>query len=212
MRKDQVWVFRMVHFMNLPYILENGIHCRNSEHANPHYVNIGSSDIIGRRDSVVVKCYPETFVNDYVPFYFGVRTPMLYKIVTGYGVARVPQEEIVYLCCEFVELTESDLQWCFTDGNAATRITNFYTDADDYALLDWKSIYAIDWTDDNSDGDHDRMRKKHSEFLVRGHVPVGFIKRIIVLTEEKKQVVNELIDQVGLKIDIYIGKKDKFYF
>ena len=84
--KEKVWIFRMVHFQNLPHILKNGMYCRRAVNAHPDYVNIGSSDVISRRDVVAVKCNPVCVVNDYVPFYFGVRTPMLYKIATGYGV------------------------------------------------------------------------------------------------------------------------------
>src|SRR5271155_1215193 len=184
MRKEDIWVFRMVHYQNLPHILGHGLYCRRSRHAGGDYVKIGSDEIINRRDTVAVKCYPDSVVNDYVPFYFGVRTPMLYKIITGYGVPKQPEEDIVYLCCRFLELTGSEMKWCFTDGNAANGITEFFTAVDDHALLDWKSIHATEWDDNNTDSDHDRMRKKHAEFLVKGHVPVKFIRRIVVQTEQ----------------------------
>jgi hypothetical protein len=185
----------------------------------PHFLSCvcrvckyGSTEIIAYRDSVAVKCYPETKVNEYVPFYFGVRTPMLYKIKTGHGVQQLQQSDIIYLCCKFNELTEGNLQWCYTNGNAAASITDFYTDPDDYVQLDWKSILAFDWSDNNDDGDHDRMRKKHSEFLVKGHVPVNYIRAIMVLTDERKQFVEDKVRYHGLKIDVYIDKEYKFYF
>jgi hypothetical protein len=210
--KQKIWVFRMIHVKNLGFILEQGLYYRGSPHKDPSYVSIGSTDIISYRDSVFVKCYPDSWVNDYVPFYFGVRTPMLYKIVTGHGVPKLPQEDIIYLCCKFSDLTQSSLQWCFTDGNAATSITRFYKEADEYVNLDWRSIHSVDWSDDNADGDHDRRRKKHAEFLVKGHVPVGFIKAVMVLTEEKKKLVEEQVQRLGLEITVYIDKERKFYF
>jgi hypothetical protein len=201
----------MVHYQNLPHILEHGLYCRRSPDAHTGYVNIGSTDVISRRDMVRVKCDPNCVVNDYVPFYFGVRTPMLYKIHTGYGVTRQSQEDIAYLCCRFDELVASDLEWCFTDGNAATGITEFFTDEDDYKTLDWKSINATEWNDDNSDSDHDRMRKKHAEFLVKGHVPAEFIHRIVVLTEQRQLLVQQWVD--GTLLDITVNSnKPKFYF
>jgi hypothetical protein len=211
MRKEDIWLFRMVHYQNLPHILEHGLYCSRSPHADKNYVNIGSGEVIGRRDTIVVKCHPDFVVNDYVPFYFGVRTPMLFKILTGNGVLKQPQEDIVYLCCRFAELTESNLEWCFTDGNAATRITEFFTGMEDYAFLDWKSIDANEWSDNNSDGDHDRMRKKHAEFLVKGHVPVEFIRRIVVHTERRRCLVQDWVDGKALDIIIDVDKS-KFYF
>jgi len=138
--KDKLWVFRMVHYQNVPHILENGMHCRSASYQNPGYISIGSTEVISRRDMVRVKCNPDCVVNDYVPFYFGVRTPMLYRIHTGYGVPRQSQADIVYLCCKFDALVTSGLEWCFTDGNAASGITKFFTREDDYVTLDWTSI------------------------------------------------------------------------
>jgi ssDNA thymidine ADP-ribosyltransferase, DarT len=214
MPKDlsKIGVYRIIHYLNLEYILDNGIYYRNSDHFDPNYINIGSSEIIEHRDTVRVKCYPQTTVNDYVPFYFGIRTPMLYKIKTGHGVQRRPQSEIIYLACSFLDLTNSSLQWCFTDGNAAKYITEFYNTVDKIHDLDWRSIDATEWTDNNSDGDHDRMRKKHAEFLVRGHVPVHFIKWVIVLTREMKAFVEKLIQIRGLNIKVHLDTEYKFYY
>jgi ssDNA thymidine ADP-ribosyltransferase, DarT len=209
--KENIWVFRMVHYQNVPYILVQGMHCSRSPHKDPGYVRIGSVEVISWRDSVAVKCDPDCVVNDYVPFYFGIRTPMLYKIHTGYGVPRQPQEDIVYLCCRFAELVGSGLTWCFTDGNAATGISDFFTEEDAYRTLDWKSIFATQWNDNNPDGDHDRMRKKHSEFLVKGHVPPSFIRAIVVRTVERHQQVQQWIDGTGLDIKVY-SNQPQFYF
>ena len=210
---EKIWVYRIIHFQNLEYILKNGIYYRNSDQFDPNYINIGSAEIINHRDKVIVQCFPDTTVNRYVPFYFGVRTPMLYKIKTGHGgVEKRAQDEIIYLCCKISDIIKGPQQWCFTDGNAAKYITSFYTKIDELDQLDWKSIKATEWTDNNSDGDHDRMRKKHSEFLVKGHVPVEYIKSIVVLTEEKKQFVQNLLQQNNLGIHIHIDTKSKFYY
>lgn len=209
---SKIWVYRIVHYMNLEYILDHGIYYRNSDHFDPNYINIGSTEIIGHRDYVTVKCFQDTVVNDYIPFYFGIRSPMLYKIKTGHGVLKRPQSEIIYLCCNFSELTSSDLQWCFTDGNAATYITEFYTDVEKIHDLDWRSINATEWKDDNADGDHDRMRKKHSEFLVKDYVPAKFVKAIVVFTEERRTFVQNLLQQKGLNIKLHLDNDYKFYY
>jgi hypothetical protein len=209
--KEELWVFRIVHYLNLPHILEHGMHCRRSPAALSGYVTIGSTEVMSCRDSVAVKCDPTSVINDYVPFYFGVRSPMLLKIHTGNGVPWQSQEDIIYLCCRFSELVRSKLEWCFTDGNAATGITTFFTAEDDYATLDWTSIYATEWNDNNKDGDHDRMRKKQAEFLVKNHVPPSFIRRIVVKTEGKKRQIEEWIAAAHLDIFIHSNRPNYYY-
>lgn len=212
MDPQKIWIYRITHFQNLEYILQNGIYYRNSPYFDPNYVNIGSVDIINHRDTMPVKCFQGDTVNQYVPFYFGVRSPMLYKIKTGHGVTQIPQHEIIYLCCRFRDVVSSDMQWCFTDGNAARHITDFYTNVSELDQLDWRSIHATEWTDNNSDGDTDRMRKKHSEFLIRDHVPINYVKGIVVLTEARRQYVQNLLQQNNLAIQIHIDTKLQYYY
>ena len=40
-------IFRIVHAECVPWILAHGLHCRSSTTQDPHYVNIGSVDLIG---------------------------------------------------------------------------------------------------------------------------------------------------------------------
>jgi hypothetical protein len=207
---EKIWIFRIVHYRNLEHILQHGIYCRHSGLVNPAYVNIGSDEIVARREHVRVKCFPGTMVSEYVPFYFGVRTPMLYKIKTGYGVPAVGQEDIVYLCCSMDAIIKSSLDWCFTDGNAAANITAFYKDTAEIDKVDWKSVYSNEWSDNNSDGDHDRMRKKHSEFLVKNHVPQEYISAIVVFNDDRQKLAEALIHKYGLAIKVYTDPQ--FYF
>lgn len=210
------WVFRIIPIQNLEYILCNGIYCKNSsEHLNNNndFLTIGSKDVIARRDNTIVQCYPETVVNDYVPFYFSVRTPMLYNIITGRGVTALPQEDIIYLCCRLSELATENFLWCFTDGNAAAAITKFYNKLEEIEYkVDWRSVKTTDFRDDNEDGDEDRVRKKHAEFLVKDYLPVKYIKVIVVMNESKKQEVQAVLDKLKLDIEVKINPESKFYF
>jgi hypothetical protein len=207
---NEIWVYRIIPIQNLEYILRDGLHCKNAGKTDRGFVTIGSKEIITQRDTRIVKCYPDTFVNDYVPFYFSVRTPMLYNIKTGVGVDPFPQESIIYLCCKLSELATDDFQWCFTDGNAAKKITRFARKLASLDLLDWRSIRTTDFRDENADGDEDRIRKKHAEFLVKDHVPVNYIKGIAVLNQPIKEQVEEILEDFGLTINIKI--KPEFYF
>ncbi len=205
-------VFRIIPIQNLRFILQNGLYCKNANIISPDYVSIGSREIIDRRDTVAVKCFTGTVVNDFVPFYFSVRTPMLYNIVTGHAVPAKPQEEIIYLCFKLEDLATDDYQWCFTEGNAADKITRFFTDLNDLEQLDWHSIITNDFRANNADGDEDRIRKKHSEFLVKNHVPVELLKGIVVMNEKTRRQVQDVLDQLDFKVSVHINPLQKFYF
>jgi len=208
---DKIWVFRIVPIQNLECILRDGLHCKNAGKKDKGYVTIGSKEIITQRDTRIVKCFPETVVNDYVPFYFSVRTPMLFNIKTGVGVPAFPQKDIIYLCCKLNELATEDFQWCYTNGNAAKAISKFFKKLNDIEnKIDWRSVKTTDFRDENADGDEDRIRKKHAEFLVKGHVPVNYIKGIAVINQSMKEKVEAILEDFDLNIDVKI--KTEYYF
>lgn len=207
---DNLWVFRIIPIQNLERDLSNGLYSKNSAPSDPDRVIIGNKEIISERDTRIVKCYPGTVVNDYVPFYFSVRTPMLYNIVTGQGVPKVNQKDIVYLCCKMTDLTSLRKQWCFTDGNAAKKITRFYTDLIHLSKIDWTSINSEDFRHVNADGDEDRIRKKHAEFLVKDRVPKNKIGGIAVLNSQIKRDVESIVSKSRVEIEVKV--KPNFYF
>lgn len=211
---NKIWVFRIMPLANLEIVLANGMFSKLSGRVNPRFVTIGSNEIITERDNRKVKCYPDTVVNQYVPFYFSVRTPMLYNIITGHGVPVYPQQEIIYICCQLIDLATDQFQWCYTDGNAAKKISKFGNELDLLVKqLDWTSINTTDFRDANADGDEDRVRKKHAEFLVKDFVPLDHIRRIVVLNEVKKTEVISILKKLGIDtIEVYINPDKRFYF
>jgi hypothetical protein len=209
---SELWVYRIVPLANLRDDLTKGLFSKSSAPPQTNRLVIANTEVIKERDKRTVPCFPGTVVNDFVPFYFSVRTPMLYNLVTGIGVLRVPQENIIYLCCRFSELATDPFQWCFTNGNAAKTITKYYTEHSDLKLLDWKSIETEDFRHDNADGDEDRVRKKHAEFLVYGHVPASKISQIVVLNAATKRKVESILEACGLAINVYINPEKKYYF
>jgi hypothetical protein len=187
---NRLWVYRIIPIQNLEHNLSNGLYAKNTASAIPGYRAIGSLDVISQRDDRTVKCYAQYVVNDFVPFYFSTRTPMLYNIITGHGVKPVTQADIIYLCFKLSDLACDDFIWCYTNGNAAKRITKFFDNFDGIETnIDWRCIKTPDFRDANADGDEDRIRKKHAEFLVLSHVPANYIRNIVVLNQEVKSKV-----------------------
>lgn len=92
---SKIYLFRMTHIENIPHVLQYGITHSQSANANPAYVPIGDSSLISTRSGFVLANGRR--LGDYIPFYFGVRTPMLYVIQKGFnGVVTTPPADIVY--------------------------------------------------------------------------------------------------------------------
>jgi hypothetical protein len=200
----------MIALNNLESDLTHGLYSKLNAPENPLRQNIGNHEIISERDNRLVTCFPNTVVNNYVPFYFSIKTPMLYNIYTGHGVPQLDQSNIVYLCIPLLDLANPNFQWCFTNGNAAKIITKYFTDLNDINEIDWRSITSEDFRHDNDDGDEDRIRKKHSEFLIKDYVPNNIIKGIIVYNDRIKDIVQGVVDNLGLDISVIV--KRNYYF
>jgi hypothetical protein len=206
------FVYRIIPIENLSDDLKHGMFSKKSAPNNPGRIVIGNKEIINERDNRSVKCYPGTVVNDFVPFYFSVRTPMLFNIVTGMGVPERKQEDIVYLCILLNNVMCEGYQWCFTDGNAAKTITSFFNKIADLKKIDWRSIESTDFRNENADGDVDRIRKKHAEFLVKDFVPGNLIEEIVVFNEKTKISVEKIVKNLNLKKEIKVIVNTEYYF
>ena len=101
----KIWLYRIIHIDNLAHILHNGIHTGGSLDFDPNYKNIGDPSLINHRKNIIAQDPPGGSLSDYIPFYFGPRSPMLYQIAKGYeDIPKHPQENIVYLITSFEEV------------------------------------------------------------------------------------------------------------
>jgi hypothetical protein len=91
--QEKALIFRIAHRDNVPWIIANGLRCRNSDIADPNFVTIGNPDLINTRHTRRVSCEPFGTLSDYVPFYFTPFTPMLLNITTGFnGIRQRPRD------------------------------------------------------------------------------------------------------------------------
>lgn len=75
-------IYRITHLANVPWILDNGLHALSTERRDPNFVPIGNPDLIEKRRRRSVEADPGGTLDDYVTFYFGVHSVMLYSIHT----------------------------------------------------------------------------------------------------------------------------------
>jgi len=207
-------VYRIEHYQNLPHILQHGMLVRQHPAFNPNHVFIGNPDLTGSRHQYPVRpgdhATPQTFgtLGDYVPFYFGPRSPMLYNIITGWrGIPQRPQREIIYLGCR-VEVLVTQAPGCvFTDGHAYDHLTSYYTNLDHLNELDWEDIRANRWTSEA--GHEDRQRRKQAEFLVPGVVHPEWIQGVVVFDDEMRIFAAEELAKAGLNLTVVVNPLDQ---
>lgn len=130
MTLDSIYLYRMTHIGNIPHILSNGIVHKSSPLADPNYIAIGDKSLIDCRSSKRINVDGHYLVlGDYIPFYFGVRMPMLYVIQHGGNFveqARPPQE-IVYIVLSLRNVIQSGYSFYFSNGHATDFLTEFYS-------------------------------------------------------------------------------------
>ena len=206
----KIWIYRMVHYQNVEYILNNGICCREHSDYDPDYINIGHQQLIADRHEYPVGLDGAGNLGEYVPFYFAGHTPMLYLIMNGYkGVEQRRQEDIVFFVSSLDMVKEEGLEYIFTDMNAKRAFANFYDDEADFDKIKWDIVRSRDWSNHYGIG---RQDYKQAEFLVRNSVPVSCIEALVVKTEERQIYFQGIIDSLGINLEVFLDKNSKLYY
>lgn len=200
----------MVHIDNLRIILRDGMYAPNVR-KYPEYVNIGDESLIEQRNVFTIPIAPGGVLADYVPFYFGGRSPMLLNIKTGYrGIKQRDQREIVYVCTHIEIVAQSCPEYCFTDGHAKDRLTAYFNNLADLDKVDWRAVDLTYWT--STEDEPDNMRRKQAEFLVKTHVPLSCFSGIIVFDDSAAEIVNTIMKETGTSLPVYVDNKRKYYY
>ena len=193
------YAYRMTHILNVPHILREGLVHPNSERADQRYVSIGDQSLINVRSGKTVDGH---LLSEYIPFYFGYRTPMLYVIQNGFnGVTKRKPEEVVYCVVRLEDVEQSQLNFIFTDGHANNAISKFYPKermADIDSILNPNDIFADHWKDIS---DIDLKRRKEAELLFYDEVPPSMIIGFVVYDEAAKaQLMNYGVEEKKIAI------------
>lgn len=212
MELKDIYLYRMTHIDNIPNILINGITHRNSPNSNPDFVSIGDVSLIHTRSTKTVRVdngegfnlHAQTItLGDFIPFYFGIKMPMLYVIQNGGNFVEntTPAKNIIYLACPVNKIIQSEGNYYFSDGHATDSLTSFYDSSKINELpniIDWNSIKAPFW------GGQENLnikRKKQAEFLVSNDLPAQFIIGFCCYNEEAKEKLGKMgIEETKIKV------------
>lgn len=198
-------LFRMTHIENVQHILKHGITHKNSKNSNPDYRPIGDSSLINARNFFKVPGGKN--LGDYIPFYFGLRTPMLYVIQNGFnGVRAISPEEIVYIVTNVELVCASKINFLYTDGHATDRFSRYYTSNEVDNIIDqvdFQATNAVYW---KKDDDLDFKRRKEAEFLLEEDLPLQYIIGIIVYNSKAQNFL------IGNGVNVPIRIEPDYYF
>lgn len=167
---------------NIPSVLEHGIlshnHCKKLK--LPHS-DISLSDVQERRD---IKEVPKGLkLHDYANLYFTARNPMMYRIIKQYK----NDTDIEGLCVLKISVAVSKQNHvAFTDQNAATRFSRFFSLDKAKKHINFDRVYAKYWTDDDHAEYQRKKAAKCAEILVPHKVEPDFIKGAYVVNEAAK--------------------------
>lgn len=175
------------------------------------YKSIHNQKIQTKRSRTIVPCGPRGLIIDYVPFYFGHLSPMLFQIhtkqVPGYDGG---QTDIVYLVSDAQKVESNGLQYVFTDGHGLQHYTKWYYNLADLDKIDWHIINRKQWAD--QDNDNDRQRKKQAEFLVHQTCPWRLITELVVIDQGVKNKIQKIFDAFPKELHRSIIIKKHWYY
>jgi len=198
-KKALIW--RIVHRDNVPWIMDNGLHCASSGVQDPNYVAIGNADLIDRRSRRPVPIAPGGVLSDYVPFYFTPFTPMMYNIHTGRaGVTRRSNSEICILVSSLPRVKEHRLQFVFTDRHAYPIAARYFHDLDDLAEIDWPHLQARDFKYDPENPK--KMEFYQAEALIYRYLPITALLGLVCYNDHTKQHLNQYAETRNLSLDV----------
>jgi hypothetical protein len=121
---------------------------------------------------------------------------------------RDEQAAIVYLQVNPGVMLRPEVR--FTDGNARSNTSSFFSSIDDLRRLDWTLLRARYWNHENPEQHRENKRRRSAEVLVPECVPRGYIERIAVMTEPMRKQVQEILRNSRFDIPVVLAH-DLYY-
>jgi hypothetical protein len=198
---NDIYISRMTHIENIPHVLQHGITHRASPYTNQTYKEIGDVSLIATRSTKQVYVdnnKPQDDgqwikLDDYIPFYFGIRMPMLYVMQHGGNYTpKTPASDIIYMVCHLLSVVEQQAVYYYTDGHPVDRFTSFFDHStlnDLPTNIDWEAVVASFW---NGEENLPVRRKKQAELLVKEDIPSTLIHAFMCYDEKSQERLHDM--------------------
>lgn len=180
----------IVHFSNLENIFLHGLQSFNTAHSNKWIgKDISLSEVQERRGRTHLFVENVFFsLHDMVPLYFNSKNPMLYLR------KEMQSELLIFLFnTDIIQIKNTkSLFSFFSDGNAGSDNTKFYSEEEELNHLDFDLIYSSNWNDPDPEIKREKKRKMCSEVLVYPEIGIDKIVSIICPNSVMLDFVNNL--------------------
>jgi hypothetical protein len=187
----------MTHLNNLRSIINDG-ELRSYNLMCVHaYQNIANEDVqAGRAVKLVLPTNRP--LHDYVPLYFGNKTPMV-------AANQDRNEEIIFLRFSLNLLALNGV--VISDGNARANNTKFqiFSKLDDLSILDVQAIHNVKYAKDP-----ELKRKKQAEILIPDRLPFSQVFDIACFSNSAREETLKILDEFDMKLSVLVSPH--FYF
>lgn len=207
---NKILLYRITHINNLDYIFNSGkLTCPNHPQKDTNYISIGDSSLIQSRSNMQINFPPYGSFNQYISFYFGPRSPMLYNIWKGYqGVVQRSQEEIIYIVTTYEKIKKIGNPFVYFDGHGFNHLSKCYNDDSGLKKIDFKAVNSEFWCE--TEEDPDIKRRKQAELLVFYELPLQFILGFGSYSGAVNANIHNKIKKNNLKLECHITR-DWYY-
>ena len=206
---EKCLIFRITHIANVPWILDHGLHCRNTAERDPNYVEIGHPELIQKRTQRPVPIPPGGVLIDYIPFYFTPHSPMLFNIKTGYqGLTKRNMSEIVIVVSSLPALARKEVPFVFTDRHAYLQTASFFSDLAQLDRIPWELLRHRDFKHDINDPG--KFERYQAEALVHRHLPITGLLGIMCYGDAQKAALQAEVAQCGQSLQVVV--RPDYYF
>jgi len=206
-------IFRFLHVDNLETCLRRGgLHAPNhTPNDGLSYKTIHNVDIQEQRKVTRILCGPRGVIHDYVSFYFGPRSPMLFQLHTGRVAGYTEgQEPLIYAASTAQAVQRSGARFVFSDGHGIATFTQWFDNLAELNKVDWDAAYATIWRD--TVDDMDRQRRKQAEFLIHRRCDWSLIHEIGVVNERMKTQVERILVGFPAALHRPVNVRPQWYY
>ncbi len=183
----------MTHIQNLEGIARTGEIRSYNFMRSRSYFNLANDDVQTGRSNIIINISNKP-LHDYVPLYFGWKTPMVRR-------NQEHNDDILFLCISLNILKNIDV--IFSDGNARADKTQFFLfkQLEDLKMINAKAINSVKW---KSETDEFR-RQKQAEILVPNKLLFSEVRNIICYSRNAQRRVLQILENYDIKKPVCIN-------
>jgi len=127
---------------------------------------------------------------------------MMYNINTGYGVKRVPNEEIVIFVSSLPHVAAQGIRFIFTNQHAYPPMAGYFTDLAQLDQIDWPLLQSRNFK--HNPDDPGKKERYQAEALLWKYVPLEALQGVCCYTPAVEQQLKAEIERRALSFKVAV--------